>query len=158
MDAEYSPEHLQDLIGYIFADPDLLKGALTRFKYLDDLHVPTDNNMNPLATVGDAVLDLLVLQGLYDRGGRKRGKLTDDKKKVIAKAKTRAFAERHHYFKYVQWDSSEDKDKIWEKGNETLDRCIEALIGAVYLDAQRSGKNGMVVVEDMLVKLGLSLQ
>ena len=70
MNAEYSTEHLQDLIGYIFADPDLLKGALTRFKYLDDLQVPTDNNMNPLATVGDAVLDLVVLQGLYDRGGR----------------------------------------------------------------------------------------
>ncbi len=61
MDAEFSPEHLQDLIGYIFEDPDLFKGALTRFKYLDDLHVPIDNNMNPLATVGDAVLDLIVL-------------------------------------------------------------------------------------------------
>jgi ribonuclease-3 len=157
MNAEYSPEHLQDLIGYTFTDIDLLKGALTRFKYLDDQHVPTDNNMDPLATVGDAVLDLVVLQRLYENGCRDTGVLSTEKEKVIAKANTRALADGKKYHKYVQWDSSEEDNTVWESADETLDRCIEALIGAVYLDAQRSGKNDIAAVDDMLVQLGFSL-
>jgi len=157
MDPEYSPESLQVLIGHPFENPDLLTGALTRFKYLGDKHLSTDNNMDPLATVGDAVLDLVVLQRLYNNGDRDTEILTEEKKKFIAKRKTKALADNIRYFKYIQWDSSEENEKIWESGVKTLDSCIEALIGAVYLDTQLSGGNGIVAVDTMLVKLGFSL-
>ena len=157
MDPEYSPESLQVLIGHPFENPGLLTGALTRFKYLGDKHLSTDNNMDPLATIGDAVLDLIILQRLYINGDRDTGILTEEKKKFIAKRKTKALADSIRYFKYIQWDSSEENEKIWESGVKTLDSCIEALIGAVYLDAQLSGGNGIVAVENMLVKLGFSL-
>jgi ribonuclease III len=155
---EYSQESLQNVIGYTFANLNFLKGALTRFKYLDDLHLPTDNNMDPIATVGDAVLDLVALEREYRNGCRDIGGLTVKKKNVIDPAKTRELAKRHRYHNYVQWDSSEKNDKIWETGDKTYDTCIEALIGAVYLDAQQSGINGIAAVNRMLVRMGFSLQ
>ncbi len=69
------------------------------------------------------------------------------------KMKTCALAKRLNYHEYVQWGKGEKKDKIWNSGVDTYDTCIEALIGAVFLDAQKSKLNGVICAEKMLVKL-----
>ena len=153
-------EELQNMMKYQFADLNLLKKALTRRSYLEERQLPLDekeDNMYPLATLGDAVLDLIIIHLLYQKGERDIGNLTHSKIQDIKKTKTRVVAESHSYEKYVQWGTGESGDKIWKLGDETFDTCIEALIGAVYLDAEQSGKNGIVVVDDMLVRLGFSL-
>jgi ribonuclease-3 len=106
--------------------------------------------MEPLATLGDAVLDLVVIQRLYQKGKRKEGGLSQDKVKEIKKERTCAIARRLHYQKYVRWGKGEQKDEIWNKGAETFDTCIEALIGAVYLDAQMNRRNGIKYSEKVL--------
>jgi len=109
--------------------------------------------MKPLATLGDAVLDLIVINRLYKVGERNEGQLSQDKEKEVKKQKTCALAKRLHYENYVRWGKGEKKAKSWNSGPETFDTCIEALIGAVFLDAQRCRKNGLKYAEKMLERL-----
>lgn len=157
MDTENSLEAVQKLIEYQFSNPNILEWALTRFQYLHQNQLCTDDNMDPLATVGDAVLDLIVLVRLYNNNGRDVRALSTDKECVIEKTKTRALAEKMGYEQFIRWGIGEEKDAIWKIADDTFDRCIEALIGAVYLDSQKCGRNGILVVDDMLVRLGFSL-
>lgn len=110
--------------------------------------------MYPLATLGDAVLDLIVIEMLYENGERNIGNLTESKIEDIRKAKTQAIAESYSYEKYVWWGTGEAMNEIWRTGEETFDTCMEALIGAVYLDARKSGKDPIKCVIHILSKLG----
>jgi len=130
MDGDYSLERLQDKIQYPFSDRHLLEAACIRYKFLENHKTGSTDNMDPLATIGDAVLDLVVLKRLYGKGIRDRGILTKEKEKVIAKSNTRKLAEKYDYDKYVRWGDSESNDTIWVSADETFDRCIEALIEA----------------------------
>ena len=55
--------------------------------------------------------------------------------------------------RYIRWGKGEEKDEIWTKGDKALDTVTEALIGAVYLDAQKRGLNGMITVKNMLERM-----
>lgn len=176
MEPEYSPEDLQKLIDYHFSDPDILSRALTRRSYLEMKQCTLEekeDNMAPLATLGDAVLDLMTIYNLYDKKGlRKIGDLTKLKIKNIKKEKIRAIAAKHSYEKYVRWGRGEEESKIWNIKPKTFDTCIEALIGAIYLDAASKGKEDLIyfdatskgrkdpisTVEDVLSKLGFALE
>ena len=109
--------------------------------------------MEPLATLGDAILDLIAIKRLYKSGEHDEGRLSQKKEKEIMKKKTFAVAERLNYHEYVRWGKGEKQDKIWISGPDTFDTCIEALIGAVFLDAQKSKLNGVKCAEEMLLRL-----
>lgn len=152
-------QELQDLIGHEFSYPQLLESARTRRKYREDVtHTDIEENMDPLGTIGDAVLDVLVLAKLYEQGQRDVGKLNDDKKRIIDKKRRSALAEKHNYEEFVWWGPGEEIDKIWKTGPETFDTCIEALVGDVFIDAERTQQNGVKLVDDILNKLGYEAQ
>jgi ribonuclease-3 len=153
MTANKNPHDLQVLIRYYFANPDILEKALTRRAYLSDLQLSLDMNMDPLATLGDAVLDVIVIQKLYEKGENKKGKITESKISQTRGERTQAFAKDHHLKEYIQWGKGEDKNEVSTKGLKALDAVTEALIGAVYLDAQKRGCNGMTVVREMLERM-----
>jgi len=153
MTANKDPNELQSLIKYYFANPEILEKALTRRAYLSDLQLSLDENMDPLATLGDAVLDVIVVQQLYEQGENKKGKITESKINQTRGEKTQAFAKKHDLKEYVQWGKGEDKIEVSTKGAKALDTVTEALIGAVYLDAQKRGCNGTIVVKEMLEQL-----
>ena len=153
MPPKKDPKDLQVFIKYYFADQEILEKALTRRAYLSDLQVSLDENMDPLATLGDAVLDVVVIHRLYDLGEREKGKLTEFKNAQIKRKKIQAFAEENNLQDYVEWGKGEDQDEVWTKGTKALDTVTEALIGAVYLDAQMRGCNGVIVVKEMLERL-----
>jgi len=150
-----SIEELQNLIGYDFSNPNLLETARTRRKYCEEITKSNiDENMNPLATVGDAVLDTIVLTRLYNEGRRKVGSLTDEKKRIIDKSRTFALAKEHNYHEFVRWGIGEERDTIWMTKPRTFDTCIEALVGAVYMDATNNKRNGIKSAELVLDRLG----
>ena len=153
MTANKDPQDLQNLIKYYFANQDILKDALTRRASLSDLQLSLDENMDPLATLGDAVLDVIVIQQLYEKGERKKGKITEAKISQTRGEKTQAFTIDHNLKEYVHWGKGEDKNEVSTKGLKALDTVTEALIGAVYLDAQKRGCNGMIVVKEMLERM-----
>ena len=153
MAAKKDLHDLQDLIKYYFASPDILEEALTRRASRSDLQLSLHENMDPLATLGDAVLDVVVVHRLYEKGIREKGKLTELKSNQTNREKTLAFAKKHQLQKYVHWGKGEDKNEVSTKGLKALDTVTEALIGAVYLDAHKRGCNGMIVVKEMLERM-----
>jgi ribonuclease-3 len=153
LSANKDPHDLQVLIKYYFANQEILEKARTRRAYLSDLQVSLDENMDPLATLGDAVLDVIVIQQIYEQGENKKGEITEAKISQTRGVRTQAFAKKHELREYVQWGKGEDQDEIWAKGDKALDTVTEALIGAVYLDAQKRGCNGTIVVKEMLERL-----
>jgi ribonuclease III len=144
----------KDIIGYVFCHPEILRHARTRRQYYQGKrNKQEDDTMEPIATLGDAVLDLIIINRLYKGGERNEGQLSREKEKEVKKKKTCALAKRLHYEKYVRWGKGEKKDRIWVPNVDMFDTCIEALIGVVFLDAQKSNKNGLKCAEEMLVRL-----
>jgi hypothetical protein len=91
MDERNSPEDLEKDIGYTFHDETLLEDALTRQSYINDNHIARKDCMDPLATVGDAILGALAVCRLFENGGRDKGTLTTDKIRGVNRDRTRAF-------------------------------------------------------------------
>ena len=144
----------KDIIGYEFCHPEILRHARTRRQYYQNKqNKEKTDTMEPMATLGDAVLDLIVINRLYKDRERDEGRLSQEKEKEVKKRKTCALAKRLHYHEYIRWGKGEEQDKIWNSGVDTFDTCIEALIGAVFLDAQKSKLNGVKCAEEMLVRL-----
>jgi ribonuclease-3 len=143
-------EELQKFIGYPFKDPEILEEARTRKAYRNENPSRTKECMDPLATLGDAILDAIVIFNLYEEGERRKGKLTENKIHNTKRKRTRAFAEKNDLGKYIQWGKGEGQDEIWNKGDTALDTVTEALIGAIFLDAQKSGENGLETVQKFL--------
>lgn len=148
--------NLQQIIGYTFKSPKILLQARTRRQYYQGKKSKEENNtMEPLATLGDAVLDLIVINKLYKKGERDEGRLSQEKEKDVKKIRTFTLAKNLHYEKFVRWGNGEQKDEIWKTGPDTFDTCIEALIGAVFLDAQKKNLNGIIEAENVLKRLSV---
>jgi ribonuclease-3 len=150
-----SPKDLQELIGYAFKDTTLLEDALTRIAFLNDQQKKEEEkSMGPLATVGDAVLGCVVACKLYsDPKNRTKQKLTELRSKDVRRERTKTFAEKNHLGNFINWGKGEKQEKIETKGTTAYDTVTEALIGAVFLDAQDRSLNGITEVGKMLDKL-----
>jgi ribonuclease-3 len=155
MDECKSLKDLQKDIDYLFHDEKLLEEALTRRMHLNDIHDKESGFMNPLATVGDAVLGTAVIYRLYESGSNRKTSeyLTNDRSSRVNRSKTRAAAEKIGLDSYVQWGEGERKKVIWTEGDKAFDTAFEALIGAVFLDARRNGSDGLAVVDQVLDRI-----
>jgi ribonuclease-3 len=152
MNENFSPEDLEKLIGYRFQNRVILDAALTRRAYVNE-HPDTKECMDLLATVGDAILDSVAAYRLYEGGTRDPGKLTTERSEEVKRGKTRRFAEKNHLGDFVNWGKGEKQDDVGAKGTKAYDAVTEALIAAVFLDAQEHGLNGIEEVGKMLDKL-----
>jgi|GEM_PF-273405 len=155
-ESPFSAHDLEILIGYDFNDKKILDDARTRRAFQNDVQSSVDF-MDPLATLGDAVLDLVAIYLHYDGETQTSGELTKQKISEVNRERTRVFAERHNLRTYILWGKGESLQESW-KSDKALDAVTEALIGAVFLDAQRNGKNGMTVVKEMLERMDFFLQ
>ena len=149
-----TPDGVQQVIGYEFQDPKILEAALTRRAFLNENLSDLENFMNPLATLGDAILAAVVVYRSYNDGNKlDTESLTTEKILKGNRKNTRIFAEKYELQKYVRWGKGEKQDECWNKGDKALDTVFEALIGGVFLDSQRKENNGFTEVEKMLDRL-----
>ena len=148
-----SAQKLENFIGYHFEDPVILEDALTRKAFRNENPSLNSGCMDSLATLGDSVLGAVVVYRLYENGKQKKGELTKRKISNIRRERTRAFADRNELSRFVHWGNGELKQNSQAEGDKALDTVTEALIGAVFLDAQKRGWNGMDVVEKMLERM-----
>jgi len=142
-------KEFQETFGYNFNDPQLLEEALTRRAYQNE-NPEIREFMDPLATLGDAILDAAVLLRLYETGIKDKGELTVKKSDLVSRSNTLRFAKTHNLEKYVRWGEGEGKDENCKNAPRTLDTITEALIGAIYLDIQRQQKDGISAVKEIL--------
>jgi len=148
-----SAQNLEKFIGYTFDNPTFLEDALTRKAFRNENPSLDLGCMDSLATLGDSVLGAVVVYRRYENGKQKKGELTKRKISGIRRERTRAFADRNKLSRFVHWGNGELKQKSQAESDKALDAVTETLIGAVFLDAQKRGWNGMDVIEKMLERM-----
>lgn len=133
-DGTRSQEELQSKLGYVFTDAALLKQALKHRSYVYVNREDGIESNERLEFLGDAVLDLIVTEHLYNRFRQKReGELTQIKSllvsKVILAEKGRGIRLGEHLYL--------SKEEIASGGRQRasiIGDAVEAILGAIYLD------------------------
>lgn len=127
---------VQQMFHYHFKDAHKLDSALTMRSYFNE-HPSIEGHNQPLATLGDAVIRLLILKELFGTVTKDSGVLTEEAKRYLNGVKLTEIA------KDMRWNDVELKDCMtWGKGDDPdalwNDRmpgeCLEAIFGAIFLD------------------------
>jgi ribonuclease-3 len=124
---------LQSITGYQFNNEKLLYRALTRYAWAKEQNLAADAHMDALATLGDAVIELIVLDTLVHVGITEKGEISKIKMNCVNMSVLRHIAEQLQLHTFVYWGKGELHMQIWTSGR-VLAECMEAFIGAVYLD------------------------
>lgn len=125
---------LQSSIGISFRSKDLLEQALVHRSYLNENpHFHLSHNER-LEFLGDAVLELVVTQALYEKFPEKpEGELTSLRAALVNSKMLSAVSEAVGLNEYLLLSRGEAKD-TGRARQFILANTLEALIGAMYLD------------------------
>ena len=124
-----SLKRLQQLLGYSFKDESLLLEALTHRSYTKS------SNNERLEFLGDAVLDLLVGEYLFDRfPNYNEGKLSKMRSSLVNEKSFAIFARDYDIGSLLRLSSSEEQNQGRDK-DSLLSNAFEAIIGAIYKEA-----------------------
>lgn len=141
------PVEVEEKIGYTFSDRSLLERALTRLAYTLEAGLPSQTHMDALATLGDAVINVVVVEAEVAEGAHDKGIISNRKMNLVNMTRLRGLAEDLNLEEYVRWGKGEATQAVWTSGR-VLAECMEALMGAVYLDG------GMLAAAAVLRQLG----
>lgn len=126
---------LEERLGHVFRDRSLLLQAITHRSYLNEHSDVTHEHNERLEFLGDAVLEMVVTEHLYKTYGDPEGVLTNWRAALV-NAKTLASISRDLQFEeFLLLSKGEARDKDSKARMYILANAIEALIGAIYLDA-----------------------
>ncbi len=126
---------LENRLGHVFHDQALLREALTHSTYAYE-HRPDELTSNErLEFLGDAVLDLAVGDRLFaDPAGYAEGYMTKIRAMVVCENTLASLARRLGIGELLSLGRGEEATGGREK-NSNLANAMEALFGAIYLDA-----------------------
>ena len=127
-----TPASVEDALGYRFRDPELASTALTHPSWANEVDGGGGNER--LEFLGDAVLDLVIASELYAaHPDWAEGELTRARAALVNQ---RALAEVSRSLglgRLVKLGRTEQRSAGGDK-DRVLANCLEALIGAVFLD------------------------
>ena len=129
-------QELQELIGYSFNKSEILLDALRTRAYANEHNITEKKIMNRFQTLGDALIDVIVIQKLLSIGEYTPGNLTKGKIKQVRNTELPTLARAINLVKYIQWGKGQIKEKDWNS-DRLMSNCLESLIGAVYLHSER---------------------
>ncbi len=134
MDEKYSTDKLEERIGYVFRDKDLLRQALTHSSYANERKINKVKDYERIEFLGDAVLEMISSEYLYNsRSEMSEGQLTRTRAAMVCEPSLAACARDLSLDRYILLGKGEEMT-----GGRSRDSIIsdvmEALIGAVYLD------------------------
>lgn len=120
--------------GYKFEKPDLLVTALTHSSYSNENRLKKYNCNERLEFLGDAVLELVSSEYIYDKNPDKpEGDLTRIRASYVCEPTLALCARELGLGSYIQLGRGEDLTGGRER-DSILSDTLEATIGAVYLD------------------------
>lgn len=124
---------LETVLGHTFADPKLLRLALThRSVSAED---PSRRDNERLEFLGDAVLQLVVTDLLYHEYSQlAEGQMAKVRAAVVSRPTLAAVARSIGVGEHIELAPGEERTGGREKDSIVAD-AVEAIIGAVYLDA-----------------------
>lgn len=120
-------------LGHTFEDPQLLRLALTHRSVSSE--DPSRNDNERLEFLGDAVLQLVVTDNLYhEYPNLSEGEMAKVRAAVVSRPALAVVARRLDLGEHIELAPGEERTGGREKDSILADG-VEALIGAVYLDA-----------------------
>lgn len=142
---------LQKKISYKFSDVSYLDVALTHSSYTNEMRtrgIKAESNER-LEFLGDAVLELVISEYLYSNYSKHReGALTKLRQQLVCEKALAKIATKINIGEYINLGNGEEGADCRIRPKILAD-CLEALIGAVYLDsiARGSDEYKRVVIE-----------
>lgn len=144
-------EILEQAVGYVFRDRELLEQALTHRSRAGARSRGTGDNER-LEFLGDAVLGFLVSERLYELSpGMREGPLSRIKSNLVSARQLHQVALRLELGRYLRLGPGEEKTGGRHK-QAILANAVEALVAAVYLDGGLEAARELVrrlLTEDM---------
>ena len=134
---------LMRTIGYDFIDVSFLETALTHSSYTNEMKQKgfRAQSNEALEFLGDAVLEIVISEYLYDRYAQHgEGALSKLRQTIVCEATLYKIASRIGLGDYLNIGSAEENISL-RSGKKVLADALEALIAAVYLD-DRTNANG----------------
>lgn len=127
-------EKVEAKIGVKFKNKDLLKEALVHRSYINE-HPSFELGHNErMEFLGDAVLELVVTEYLYNNYDNPEGELTNWRAALVNSKMLAETADKFGIYEYLYLSRGESKDNNLKARNYILANAFEALIGAIYLD------------------------
>jgi len=117
-----------------FKNQDLLKQAFVHRSYINenpDFKLPHNERLEFL---GDAVLELVVTEYLYQNYPNPEGELTNWRASLVNSQMLAKLGKKLDIEKYLYLSKGESKDTNSKARNYILANSVEALIGSIYLD------------------------
>ncbi len=131
--SEEQINELENIIGYHFNNPNLLKKALTHSSYANEID-PSLKNNERLEFLGDAVLELCISEELFYRFPKSReGGLTNVRSHLVNEQSLANLARNLQLQDYVFLGRGEECQGGRER-NAILCDALESIFGAVFLD------------------------
>ena len=137
---------LETIIGYKFKNPELLEIALTHTSYANESRTPVKHNER-LEFLGDSVLNLAVSTLLYRRlQAQSEGDLSRVRANLVKEDTLHQLAKGLRLDQVLHLGEGEARSGGHQRPSILAD-ALEAVIGAVYLDA------GYAVAEALVLRL-----
>lgn len=127
---------IKEKLGYEFSDIELMKRAIITRDYFEKTVGNGQSKKNPLATLGDSVIKVIVLSRLLNDNSYSAGDLSEEIKKYISRVAQTNKAQSMGLEALFVWSPNEQAMKVW-KQKKPLGECLEAVIGAIYLESKR---------------------
>lgn len=127
-------QELQNMIGYQFKNPELLRQALTHSSYANEKHSKKYPDNERLEFLGDAVLELVSSEFLFKNYPQMpEGEMTKFRASIVCEPTLAICTKEMNLGKYLFLGKGED-----QTGGRTrksiLSDALEAVIGAIYFD------------------------
>ena len=124
---------IKEKLGYEFSDIELMKRVITTRDYIEKTVGNGQTKKNPLATLGDSVIKVIVFNRLLKDEKHSAGNLSEESKKFISREAQTKIAQTNGLEDLFVWSSNERSMKVWEQENP-LGECLESLIGGIFID------------------------
>lgn len=127
-------EELEQKIGYVFHDKDMLRQAMCHSSYANEHRINAWHDNERLEFLGDAVLEVISSDFLYHRHPEMpEGKLTRLRASIVCEPTLALCAKELSLGSYLLLGKGEELTGGRTR-NSIISDAMEALIGAVYLD------------------------
>ncbi len=126
-------ENLEKKIGIKFKNKDLLKQAMVHRSYLNENRDFELDHNERMEFLGDAVLELIVTEYLYNNFSNPEGELTNYRAALVNGKMLAKISKEIGLDDYLLMSRGETKD-LGKARQYLLANALEAVIGAIYLD------------------------
>ena len=135
---------LEKKLGVKFNDKELFLQSLTHRSYLNEHPDFKLDHNERLEFLGDAVLEIIVTEYLYQTYPNPEGELTNWRAALVNADMLAIICERIGVEDYLMMSRGEAKDAKSKARRYILANAFEAIIGAIYLDAGWDAAKGFI--------------